>query len=125
MNGRLFISLFTDEDVADELSKALRSRGFEAMSATEAGRREADDEDQLAYAAENGYAILTYNQAHFSQIAAEWARTGREHAGIILSQQFSTRQFGELLRRVLRLLNTFTADDIYNHVVHLSQFRER
>jgi hypothetical protein len=37
--------------------------------------------------------------------------------------QFSQRQFGELLRRVLRLLNRLTADELYNQMIFLQQFK--
>jgi hypothetical protein len=34
---RLFISLYTDEDITNELAPALRDRGLQAQSAAEAG----------------------------------------------------------------------------------------
>jgi hypothetical protein len=81
------------------------------------------DEAQLAYAAAQGMAILSYNTQHFILLARSWYLAGREHAGIVVSEQFSQRQFGELLRRVLRLLNSLTANEIHNRVVFLQQFR--
>jgi hypothetical protein len=68
-------------------------------------------------------AILTYNARHFTALARMWFFVGREHAGIIVSEQFSQRQFGELLRRVLQLLNNLTADEMHNRVVFLQQFK--
>jgi len=119
----LFIAIYTDEDVTTVLAPALRQRGYTAQSAAEAGNLEIPDETQLTYAAEQGMAILTYNAQDFVPIARAWYFAGREHAGIIVSEQFSQRQFGELLRRMLRLLDSLTADEIYNQVVFLQQFR--
>jgi hypothetical protein len=81
------------------------------------------DDAQLTYASENGMAILTYNAQDFIPLAQAWYLAGRKHAGLILSEQFSQRQFGELLRRVLRLLNSLTADELYNHIIFLQQFK--
>ena len=122
-NLHLFIALYTDEDVTVDLAPALRLRGYIAQSTAEAGNTEISDEAQLIYAAEQSMAILTYNTRHFISLARMWYVSGREHAGIIVSEQFSQRQFGELLQCVLRLLNRLLADEIHNRVVFLQQFR--
>jgi|SoiMethySBSTD1v2_1073268.scaffolds.fasta_scaffold155220_1 hypothetical protein len=120
---RLFVALYTDEDFSPNLAPALRRRGYVAQSAIEAGNMEVSDEGQLVYAAEKGMALLTYNIQHFIPLAEAWYLTGREHAGLILSEQFSQRQFGQLLQRVLRLLNRWTADEMKNQIVFLQQFK--
>jgi len=84
---------------------------------------EAPDEAQLTYAAERGMAILTYNAQDFIPLAQAWYFASREHAGIIISDQFGHRQFGELLRRVLRLLDSLTASQMHNQIVFLQQFK--
>ena len=68
-------------------------------------------------------AILTYNAQDFIPLTRVWYAAGREHASIILSKQFSQRQFGELLRRMLQLLDSLTADEIDNRIVFLQQFK--
>ena len=62
---RLFIALYTDEDITNELAPALRERGFEAQSAMEAGLLNADDAIQLAYAAEHGMTLITCNAGDY------------------------------------------------------------
>lgn len=119
----LFVALYTDEDVTADLVLALRRRGYRAQSTLEASNTGISDEAQLAYATEQGMTMLTYNTQHFIPLARSWYLAGREHAGIIVSEQFSQQQFGELLHRVLRLLNSLTADEIYNRVVFLQQFK--
>ena len=120
----LFVALYTDEDVSHDLAPALRRRGYVAQNATEAGNMEISDEAQLTYATEKGMALLTYNIQHFIPLTQAWYLAGRAHAGLILSEQFNQRQFGELLRRVLRLLNRWTADEVKNQIVFLQQFRD-
>ena len=120
---RLFAAIYTDEDVGSYLAPALRRRGYEAQSTVEADNRENSDETQLTYAAVHGMVFLTYNAQDFIPLARNWYLAGRAHAGIVLSEQFSQRQFGELLRRVLRLLDHLTADELYNQVVFLQQFK--
>ena len=120
---RLFAAIYTDEDVGSHLAPALRRRGYEAQSTVEADNLENSDETQLTYATAHGMAFLTYNAQDFIPLARNWYLTSREHAGIVLSEQFSQRQFGELLRRVLRMLDHMTADELYNQVVFLQQFR--
>jgi len=97
-------------------------RGYTAENTAEVGNLELTDEAQLIYATAMGMAILTYNAQDFIPLARQWFFAGREHAGIILSEQFSQRQFGELLRRVLRMLNSLTADEMHNQMVFLQQF---
>lgn len=121
--ARLFASIYTDEHVTPDLARALRQRGYIAQSANMAGMRGRSDWEQLVYAAEHGMALLTFDVADFAALAAVWYAESQEHAGIILSEQLGRRQFGELLRRMLRLLDSLTAEELRNSVVYLQQFR--
>jgi len=96
---RPFIALYTDEDVTSELAKAVRQRGFSAQSTAEAGMLNVNDEGQLAYAAEHGMTVLTYNARDFLRLAQHYASSGKSHAGIVISsEQYTRREFGQLLR---------------------------
>jgi hypothetical protein len=122
--ARLFIVLYPDEDITSELAPALRERGFEAQSSTEAGLLRADDAQQLAYAAAHDLTLLTCNASHFLMPARQYAAAGQSHAGIIFSaEQYSRRRLSELLRLTLRVLNTLTADEVRNAVVYWQQFK--
>jgi hypothetical protein len=57
-------------------------------------------------------------------LARAWYFAAREHAGIILSEQFRQRQFGELLRRILRFLDNVMTEEMYNQILFLQQFKE-
>jgi hypothetical protein len=120
----LFIAIYTDEDITSKLAPALRERGFDALSAVEASMLNATDADQLAYAASRRMAVLTCDAVHFVGLAKQFAAAGQSHAGIILSsEQYGRRHFGELLRTVLRLLNSLIPDQMRGGVVYLEQFR--
>ena len=118
----MFIRIYTDEHVASTIVSVLRRRGYIAQSAEEAGMLGRTDEEHLVYAARNDMAILTFDKRDFSLLAHMWAMVGREHAGIIISPQFSERRVGELLQAVSQLLDSLTADEIRNQVVYLQRF---
>lgn len=88
-----------------------RRRGFDAISAYEADHAALDDDDQLKYAAGQRRAVLTCNAKHFEPLFEGWWQAGRKHCGVIVSEQMP---IGEMLRRVLRLLNTVSADEMEN-----------
>src|SRR5947209_7747019 len=108
----LFIKLFLDEDVHPDLADAVRGKGFDCQSALEAGRLGRTDEEQLEYAAAEGRCILSFNIADFAVLAKDWAKAGRPHAGILVTSQVSRKALGQLLARLVDLLNDTTADEM-------------
>ena len=95
------IKLYLDEDVDTLLAKVLRDRGQDCLSTQEARHRGLSDADQLAFAVEQGRAILTFNIRDFVKLAQEFTATGRGHEGIIVSDHLP---FRDLLRRTLAML---------------------
>ena len=120
----LFISLYLDEDVYRRLPALLRAEGYDAISARELGHTgsEWDDEKQLTYATENKRAILTHNEKDFKPLAQKWEQARREHYGIIVTEQSG---IGEVLRRLLALLDSVTAGEMKNTFRYLSDFADR
>jgi predicted nuclease of predicted toxin-antitoxin system len=114
------IALFLDEDVWLGLAVALRQRGFDAVHVYECERGGLSDPEQLAYAAQEGRAILTHNIGDFASLAVDYAFDTCSHSGIILSQQIEK---GELLRRIRNLLRSLTAVEIHNAERYLSDDR--
>jgi hypothetical protein len=96
----LGIRLYTDEMVTPDLADRLQWLGYDVISCHRVGRgnRKISDEDQLAYAAQDGRAFLTFNVDEFYALDASWKAAGRQHAGIILSPEI--RDLGTLIRRV-------------------------
>lgn len=120
----LIVRLYLDCHVKLQLAVDLRARGYDVRTTQEASMDTASDEDQLRFAANENRAILTFNIRDFAPLHEQWTGEGRNHAGIIVSQQLGSRQYHLLLNRMLRLLNQFSADQLRGNLVHLEQFKE-
>jgi len=83
------------------------------MSGAKAG---ASDPLQLQYAAERGYAILTHNRTDFEELAAEYFAAGKNHCGIVILADNSPQ---EIARRMISILNDFTADEMINQIIYI------
>jgi hypothetical protein len=116
----LFIRLYLDEDVHRRVAAALRLRQFDVVSAHEVGRWGLSDEEQLTLAAAEGRALFTFNPPDYLRFHQDWLQLGKEHFGIIVSDQVP---IGETVRRILNLLNRVTADEIRNQIYWLQSFK--
>lgn len=116
----LFIRLFADEDVHKRVAFALRLRSFDVISAHEVGRCGCSDEEQLAFASKQQRAIFTYNTADYVKLHLSLLEQGKEHFGIIVSDQLP---LGETTRRLLALLNKVTAEEMKNQIRWLQSFK--
>lgn len=79
------MKLVLDELHSELLAEQLRARGHDAVGVREAGLEGAGDEHVLAWAREQRRVLLTDNHRDFMRIAAEWARAGRTHHGVLLT----------------------------------------
>ncbi|HIC94315.1 MAG TPA: hypothetical protein EYP09_08715 [Anaerolineae bacterium] len=120
LEAPLFIRLYLDEDVHKRVASALRLRHFDVISAHEVGRWGFSDEEQLTYAATEGRALFTYNTPDYLRVHLDWLQRGKEHYGIIVSDQLP---IGETVRRLLNLLNRVTADEMRNEIRWLQAFK--
>jgi predicted nuclease of predicted toxin-antitoxin system len=119
----LFVRLYFDRHIMNRLAVDLRGRGFDVLTTQEAGKDTASDEEQLAFATVENRAILTFNIRDFGPLHEQWQEAGRPHAGIIVSQQLGSRQYGLLLQRMLRFLNHFIGEEMVSNFVQLEQFK--
>jgi Domain of unknown function (DUF5615) len=116
----LNIKLYMDEDaMAAKVVAGMRSRGVDVLTAKLAGMLTRDDEDHLAFGAAGNRTLYSFNQGHFLRLHTEWISSGRDHAGVILAKQkrYSPR---EQIRRLSRLVETLSAEDMQNRVEFLS-----
>ncbi|KAF0245946.1 MAG: hypothetical protein FD180_1208 [Planctomycetota bacterium] len=90
------VKLLLDEDTRPLLAATLRERGFDAVHVNQLGLSGWTDVAILREAERQGRALLTHNVADFALIAADWAKRGTPHHGVILAPQ---RPFRELLAR--------------------------
>jgi predicted nuclease of predicted toxin-antitoxin system len=119
----LFLRLYFDRHIKKQLAVDLRQRGFDVLSTEEASMDTASDDDQLAFAAKQDRAILTFNIRDSAPLHEQWTADAKPHAGIVVSQQIGSRQYGVLLSRMLRLLDQMTAEEMRGNFVHLEQFK--
>jgi Domain of unknown function (DUF5615) len=118
----LNIRLYMDENaMAVRVVAALRSRAVDLLTASEAKMLRREDEDQLAFATAQARVLYTFNQGHFLQLHTDWSLAGRAHSGIILARQkrYSDR---EQIRRLSRLVQTLSAEEMRNRVEFLSRW---
>lgn len=113
----LFIRLYLDEDVSVFVAQLLRPHGFDVLTTQEARQLGNPDAAQLQYAVAHQRAVLTHNRVDFEQLHAETLETRRSHAGILVANRRAS-DF-ELARRILTLLNRFTADEVLNQLLYL------
>jgi predicted nuclease of predicted toxin-antitoxin system len=112
----LSIRLYFDHNANPRFVRDLRGEGFDAVAAIELGHQRLKDEDHLRWAADHRRTLFTYDKGDFSIIADAWITRGEDHAGIILSKGPPLLSYGEILRRLLRLLNEITAEEMINRV---------
>ena len=114
--SRLFIEIYLDENVHVLIARIIQSHGFKAVTTQEVGRKGTSDPEQLQWATEQGYAILTHNRTDFEELAAEYFASGKIHCGIIILADNSPQ---EIARRMLSILNEFTADEMKNQIIYI------
>lgn len=106
---RSFIALYLDEDVDVLIADLVHARGFSVTTTREAGQLGNTDAEQLAFAARERKTLVTHNRTHFESLARIYLAEGRPHSGIILAAR---RPSHEIARRLLRILNNVTADEM-------------
>ncbi len=111
--------LYLNEHVSPRLASQLRRHGFDAISSQDAHKLAQDDGAQLAFAAAEGRAIVTFNVKDFLALHEKYLAEGKEHCGIIFSTEEPT---GVLMRRLLRLLNSLSSGELKNQVRWLNEF---
>ncbi len=117
---RLYIALYTDEDIDGELAAQIRANGYDAISTPEVDNLTLSDEKQVDFATSQQRAILTHNAKDFEPLFRKYARIKKEHYGIVISDQI---EIGELLRRVLNMLDRVDAEQMKNTFHHLGEFK--
>jgi hypothetical protein len=107
--------IYLDADAdAPDLGDLLRGAGHRIVLTTAVGRRRAHDDEQLAYAAQNGLILVTFNNhdylllqrawRHWSDV---WSVTPRpSHAGILVPKQPPLRTFEETARDIDTLIRS-------------------
>ena len=108
--------LLLDEHIWAYLAKILREQGFDVIHVEEIDLTATADDKIMEYAFGEQRAIVTFNIKHFIPLSIKYFEDGKEHYGIVVSKQLSQ---GELKRRVTKLLENVTAEELMNAVRYL------
>jgi predicted nuclease of predicted toxin-antitoxin system len=92
-------TLYCDESVWIPVAKGLRHRGWEVKTATEEDRLGESDSEQLRFAFNKGYVLLTFDDDFLSLVERE----DMDHSGIVYVNQ-TGRRIGEVVKQVDKLL---------------------
>ena len=112
--------LYLDEDIYPGMAQELRKHGVDAEGVRETGRTGFADDDQLAYAVVHGRAMVSWNRRHFADLSIEYFMLTMQHWGIVLAPQY---EFGEMLRRLIRLCEIYDGEDLRNQTVYLQSVK--
>jgi tRNA/tmRNA/rRNA uracil-C5-methylase (TrmA/RlmC/RlmD family) len=116
------LRLYIDEDAMDaDFVQALRSRNVDVLTVAEVGMLHRVDEEQIVWAREDNRTIFSFNARDFYQLHTTLLAQGLSHAGIILAPQ-QRYGIGELMRGVLRLVHTKSAEEMQGQVEFLSNW---
>ena len=106
------ILLYIDENSMDEdFVQALRSRNVDVLTVADVGMLYKTDKEQLTWATENNRVIFSFNTRDFYRLHTLLLEQRLSHSGMILAPQ-QRYGIGELLRGVLRLINTKSAEQM-------------
>lgn len=112
----IFIHVYLDEDVDVLVAALLRSRGFEATTAQQAGQLGKTDAEQLEYALSQRVTILTHNRTDFEGLARQYFEQEKLHYGIIIAVR---NPYQEIVQRLLAVLNSTTVDEMENQILYI------
>jgi predicted nuclease of predicted toxin-antitoxin system len=107
------IQFHLDEHVDPVIADGLRRRGIDATTTVETGLLSATDEEHLTLALRQRRVIVTCDRDFLVL-----ARRGHAHAGIAYLQQ-GRYSAGEIIRRLVRLWEQRTSEEMFNHIEFL------
>ncbi|MFQ5752550.1 MAG: DUF5615 family PIN-like protein, partial [bacterium] len=109
-----------NEHLSPRLASQLQKHGFNRTTSQETKLLSQSDEKQLAFAVSQKRALVTFNIRDFSRLHEKYQANGDKHWGII----FSTREpINVLFHRLLRLLNSVSAEELKNQIRGLNEFK--
>ena len=102
----------TDEHIQKGVIRALRARGVDVLTTTDAGLLGATDEKQLEYAHRERRVMITQDQDFLRLAAAGFAHSGIAYARV-------GNSIGEIQYWLLILGDVMTPEEMENHIEYL------
>jgi predicted nuclease of predicted toxin-antitoxin system len=112
----LFICLYLDEDVNVLLADLIQARGFDVITARDAGKLRSTDAEQLVYAVSQARTLVTHNRTDFEELVQNYFNLRQMHYGVIFAVRRSPQ---EIAQRLLAILNQVTLDEMQNQVRYI------
>ena len=116
------VSFCTDEHVPRVFVTALRSNGYEVVTANGVFGEGTDDRRLLEYCAENGYVFVTHDKKDFGGTVGDAV----DHAGIVIDTDpvFLRADPGGAVRTIERVLDWYSPAEFAGQRVWLDQWRD-
>ena len=105
----------------EDFVKALKARNVDVLTVADVGMLHRSDEEQLDWAKQNGRVIFSFNTRDFYRLHTTLVGKSSSHAGIILAPQ-QRYGIGDLMRGVLRLINTKSSAEMQGQLEFLSHW---
>jgi hypothetical protein len=107
------IRFYMDQHIPAAVSRGLRQRGVDVLTAQDAERCGLPDDEQLKFATDDARVMVTFDPDFLGLHAG-----GLEHAGIAWCQErkYTVR---DLLHALLLVHSVLTSNDMRNHVEYL------
>ena len=112
----MFVKTYLDENISVVVAEILRSRGFTAITAQEAGNKGLSDERQLEFSSSRQMAILTHDRTDFENLAKNYFEENKTHYGIIIAYPRKPHIIAE---RLSSFYQRFTADEMVNQIIYI------
>jgi hypothetical protein len=106
------IKFYLNEHIQAAVTSGLRRRGVDVLTTLEAGRTGSTDEEQLAFASQQGRVMVTMD-SDYIVLGAQ----GIEHAGIVYAP--AVRSVGDIIRGLLLIHDVLQPEDLVKHVEFL------
>ena len=110
----LSIRPYLDNHISRWIASDLRDRGFARVHSLDIGHERFSDEQHLRWATDQGRTVVTFDRKDSRVLATDWYLRGEEHAGIIIAVPPPTLPIRVMHRRLLRFLDSVTADEMRN-----------
>ncbi|MBL1208686.1 DUF5615 family PIN-like protein [Geminocystis sp. GBBB08] len=114
--NRLFIELYLDEDVNVLVADLIRARGFSITTVRDEEMLQKTDPEQLSYCVNQKKTLVTHNRADFEKLVQEYFKLNQTHYGVIIAVRHPPQ---EIARRLLKIVNHLTADEMRNQVRYI------
>lgn len=112
--------IYLNENLSPRLAAQLRRYGFDVIASHDVDMLSRPDPEQMEFACSQQRAVLTFNIDDFVALHQHYFDNAQEHWGVIISTE---EPIGVLVHRLLRLLNSVSAEELRNQLRWLNEFR--